>query len=136
MQAHGTRSKLKHQPFVVFDLMRGDKRLTVDEVLYRVTFEGFTMPRVLHDDGPFSIAQALEAIGTSGHGAVDPVEGAVWRVERNAQVNRHSSERAWVVDYLAKYVRPDKVDVCYLPEQNGGEPIWNWYPTPDPPERK
>lgn len=70
----------------------------------------------------------MRAMEVSGHGAMDPVEGAVWRVERNAQINRSSSERVWMVDYLAKYVRPDKVDGCYLPEKNGGTPIWNWYP--------
>ncbi len=55
------------------------------------------------------------------HGALDPVEGAVWRVERNALVNPgRSGERCPVVDFLAKYVRPDKIDGCYLPELNGG----------------
>jgi hypothetical protein len=32
----------------------------------------------------------------------------------------------WVVDYLVKYVRPDKVDGCYLLGINGNtEPLWN-----------
>jgi hypothetical protein len=31
-----------------------------------------------------------------------------------------------VVDFLAKYVRPDKIDGCYLPEINGGHAYWNW----------
>jgi hypothetical protein len=33
-------------------------------------------------------------------------------------------ERRGEVDFLAKYVRPDKVDGKYL----GGEPIWMWRP--------
>lgn len=128
MQAHGTRYTLPHEPFVAFDLMRGTSRITVDDLSERLAPYDFVLPRRIHDGGPFSIAQALEAIKQSGHGAIDPVEGAVWRVERNAQINRSQSGRAWVVDYLAKYVRPDKVDGCYLPEQNGGKPIWNWHP--------
>lgn len=129
MQAHGTRYELPHEPFVVFDLMRGQERLTCEEVQDRVYPFGFVMPRLIHEGEPLSIAEALGAIKRSGHGALDPVEGAVWRVERNECVNKRAGgERRWVVDFLAKYVRPDKVDGCYLPEQNGGEPIWNWRP--------
>lgn len=129
MQAHGTRYVLPHEPFVVFDLIHGQTRVIQDELRDRVMPLGFIIPRTFHDgDEPLSIREALEAIKKSGHGAIDPVEGAVWRVERNAQINRSQSERAWIVDYLAKYVRPDKVDGCYLPEKTGGEPIWNWRP--------
>jgi hypothetical protein len=32
------------------------------------------------------------------------------------------------VDFLAKWVRPDKVDGMYLPEISGKEPVWNWRP--------
>lgn len=32
------------------------------------------------------------------------------------------------VDFLAKYVRPDKIDGLYLPEISGKEAIWNWRP--------
>lgn len=135
MQAHGTRYELFHEPFVAFDLMRGTTRMTVDDLSQRIAIGGFVLPRRIHDGGPLSVEDALKAIQQSGHGALDPVEGAVWRVERNAQINRHSSERAWIVDYLAKYVRPDKVDGCYLPEQNGTDcPIWNWHPTLNSPE--
>lgn len=128
MQAHGTRYALPHEPFVVFDLMAGVKRATTDELRDRIARYEFVTPQIIHDGQPFSVQAALDAIKTSGHGALDPVEGAVWRVERNAQINRSQSAREWIVNYLAKYVRPDKVDGYYLPEQNGGEPIWNWRP--------
>lgn len=128
MQAHGTRYDLPHEPLVVFDLMRGTERLIREELQDRVYPLGFVMPTLIHEGEPLGIADAMEAVKRSGHGALDPVEGAVWRVERNAQINKSQSGRAWIVDYLAKYVRPDKVDGCYLPEQNGGEPIWNWRP--------
>jgi len=49
--------------------------------------------------------------------ALDPVEGAVWRVERRG-----------AVDFLAKFVRPEKLDGCYLPEVSGAAAIWNWRP--------
>ena len=130
MQAHGTRYQLAHEPFVVFDLMVGTARLPFDQFLSRVTAGRFTTPHLIHRGGPLSIAEALAALGTHGfHGALDPVEGAVWRVERNAQVDPgRGGERRWVVDFIVKYVRPDKVDGGYLPELSGGAPVWNWYP--------
>jgi hypothetical protein len=32
------------------------------------------------------------------------------------------------VDFLAKYVRPDKVDGSLLPENTGQPAVWNWRP--------
>ncbi len=127
MQAHSTRYDLPHEPFVVFDLMRETTRTPLDQLRERVK-DLFTLPRLLSDGAPFGIEQALSAIATSGHGALDPVEGAVWRVERNQQSGKSGSERIQVVDFLVKYVRPDKVDGIYLPEISGYPPIWNWRP--------
>jgi hypothetical protein len=53
---------------------------------------------------PISVNEALDTLGEHGkHGATEQIEGAVWRVERKG-----------MVDYLCKYVRPDKVDGKYL----------------------
>jgi hypothetical protein len=55
------------------------------------------------------------------------VTSPTYPVERNALVNPgKSSERIWQVDFLVKYVRPDKLDGIYLPELSGKEPVWNW----------
>lgn len=130
MQAHGTRYALPHEPFVVFDLMMGQSRTITEELYDRAAPHGFVLPRMIHEGSPLSIEDALLGIQSSGHGAIDPVEGAVWRVERNELIDKQrGGERRWIVDYLAKYVRPDKVDGCYLPEHNGtNQPIWNWRP--------
>ena len=127
MQAHGTRYDLPHEPFVAFDLMRGTTRTPFDQLRQRVK-DIFVLPRVLSDGAPCGIEQALAAIATSGHGALDPVEGAVWRVERNQQQKQTGGERIWGVDFLVKYVRPDKLDGIYLPEISGASPVWNWRP--------
>lgn len=116
MQAHGTKYDLPHEPFVAFDLMRGMRRATLHEFYERVTGR-FVCPKEIHFGEPFSIQDMLEAIKTSGHGALDPVEGAVWRIERKG-----------TVDFLAKYVRPEKQDGIYLTEVSGKDPVWNWRP--------
>jgi hypothetical protein len=127
LQAHSTRYDLPHEPFVAFDLMRGSKRTTYAEFSERVSKADFVLPRLLHEGSAFGVAAALDAIATSGHGSLDTVEGAVWRVERNELINPgKGGDRHWVVDYLVKYVRPDKIDGCHLPGINGNtEPLWN-----------
>ncbi len=129
MQAHGTRYALKHEPFVAFDLMTGITRLVFDEFLERIQPGEFTTPHLLHRGPPLTIDAALTLLDTYGfHGALDPVEGAVWRVERNELIRPGGQERRWQVDFLVKYVRPDKVDGSYLPEISGQPPIYNWTP--------
>lgn len=123
-QAHGTRYELSHDPFVVFDLMRVEERATNAELEDRIGAAGLILAKLIHTGGPLSIKAAMTLLeGEPGdrrngfHGAIDPVEGAVWRVERRG-----------VVDFLGKYVRTDKVDGKYLPEIAKCDPIWNWRP--------
>ena len=124
-QAHGTRYKIgpDDDPFVVFDVMVGHRRLPWHVLVFKACRGDFQMPQLLSYGPPFSIAAAQKAIQVSGHGAIDPVEGAVWRVE-----TKRSRDQPYYVDFLAKWVRPDKEDGCYLPEVSGQPAIWNWQP--------
>lgn len=118
-QAHGTRYTLTHEPFVPFDIFRDGKRVLFHEFQSRIG-GAFKPPHCIDicRDRGCSIQRAMSLLGKYGHhGAEDPVEGVVYRVEREGRV-----------DFLAKYVRPDKVDGCYLPEVSGKDPVWNWKP--------
>ena len=122
MQAHSTRYKLRHEPFVAFDIMIKDKRMIYSDFVDRVGGK-FTMPALLHKGSAISIKDVMRILGKYGfHGALDEVEGAVWRVERDLKTGR-------AVDYLVKYVRPNKEDGIFLPEISKKEPVWNWYPS-------
>lgn len=125
LQAHGTRYALGHEPFVAFDLMVGSTRTPYAEFMSRV--QGYlSTPACVHIGGALSIADAMAALGEYGrHGALDPIEGAMWRVERNELMPGRNGERKQVVDFLAKYVRPDKADGCYLESVTGAGPVWN-----------
>ena len=113
--AHGTRYRLPHEPFVAFDIMRdGHQRAPYLEMLERCIRFELPHPRLIHLGQPVSIKNVMKRLEPSGHGALDPVEGAVWRVERDGRV-----------DFLVKYVRPDKVDGKYLPEVSGQAAVWN-----------
>jgi len=108
--------------------MFGIERARYDDLITRLKQNDFVTPKVIHRGGPLSIEAAMKMLNTYGfHGASDQVEGAVWRVERNELANPgKNGERVWRVDFLVKYVRPDKEDGIYLPEISGRKPVWNW----------
>jgi hypothetical protein len=122
-QAHGTRMRLPHEPFVAFDLIRGVenaiRRAPYEEFHARIAAGDFVEPALLSYGPPVPLAPALELLDESApaHGCLDPPEGVVYRVERRGKV-----------EYLCKFVRAAKVDGRYLPEHNGGEAIWHWEP--------
>ncbi len=129
MQAHSTRYDLSElEPFIAFDLMIEDKRTPYDELIGRVVKGDFTTPKLLHRGNALSVEDALESLETFGfHKALDEVEGVVWRVERD-KLTGQKGEKKRVVDYLVKYVRPQKEDGTFLPEISGEDPVWNWFP--------
>ncbi len=112
--AHSTRYALRHDPFVVFDAFHEGRQWTTDELDARVK-GALPRPALLHRGGALGIAAMLERLGPGGHGAVEPPEGAVWRIERRGRVVG-----------MAKYVRGDKVDGSLLPENSGREAVWNF----------
>lgn len=115
-QAHGTIYDLENlDPWGAFDLMIEAKRATVDELLTRLCGR-FWMPCLLHVGNALPVENSME-IHKELSWPCDRVEGVVYRVERHDKV-----------DFLAKWVRPDKVDGKYLPEVSGEEAIWNWRP--------
>lgn len=116
-QAHGTRYALTHDPFVPFDVMVGANRLPASEALFKASKGHLPWPHCISTGKPFSIESAVAALTVPRHGELDPVEGAVWRVERRG-----------TFDFICKWVRPDKIDGKYIPEVSGGEPVRNWRP--------
>jgi hypothetical protein len=125
--AHGTIYDPKHlmfSPFVAFDIFREGKRILWDEFDQRVAEVEIRRALRIHDgDKPCTVDFALRSLrvpddcldshGYGFHGAREDVEGAVWRVEREGRV-----------DFLAKYVRPDKIDGKYFPQISGQPEIW------------
>ncbi|HYF67613.1 MAG TPA: RNA ligase family protein, partial [Ohtaekwangia sp.] len=103
LTAVGTKYDLPHEPFVAFDMIHGKTRLPFHQFIARLAYSGFVIPQTLSMGEPLTIETALQLIEVSAHGALEPVEGAIWRVERKG-----------VVDFLCKYVRADKVDGKYL----------------------
>lgn len=116
-QVHGTHYDLWHEPFVPFDLMRHPHvRATFDEFVDRVRDYDLTLPYLVADSGsPILVKDAMAVVEAENHhGSLEPIEGVVYRVERQGKV-----------DFLAKYVRHDKIDGQFMHEDQ-----WNWKPMP------
>lgn len=119
--AHGTKYKLDC-PFVAFDIMKDDVRSLYLDFRVRI---GTNLPvaHLLHIGCPISIKKIEKLLSQKSgecfafHGALEPAEGAVWRVEREGKV-----------DFLAKYVRNFKEDGKYFNEDHS-KLIWNWRPS-------
>src|SRR5947209_8622042 len=91
--------------------MVGIERARYDELIVRVKNVDFVTPTVINRGPPLSIEAAMKALDTFGfHGASDPVEGAVWRIERNELANHRSEERR--VGKECRYWRDWSSDVC------------------------
>ena len=115
LQAHGTRYKLIHEPFVAFDIMKESKRLTYDEFIARIALKRFVSPFLVHRGESIAVDDAMALLGDYGrHGAIDYAEGLVYRVENKGKV-----------EFLTKYVRGDKVDGRYLESVTGETAVWN-----------
>jgi hypothetical protein len=117
--AHGTRYEINGslEPFVAFDIMHTDQRMVFREFTERIGSGGacpFQTPQVV-EFRPIAVEKAMAKV--SNPWCRDEIEGVVYRVERRGKV-----------DFLAKWVRPDKVDGCFLPEVSGKEAVWNWKP--------
>jgi hypothetical protein len=114
--AHGTRYALPHGPAVAIDGFGADgARWPLDEVHSRAAAMALPIARVLHDGGALPVVTALALLGERGHhGALEPAEGVVYRVERAGKVIG-----------LAKHVRAGKLDGCYLADHTGGDHVWN-----------
>lgn len=109
LQAHGTRYNLPHEPFVGFDIILGHERKLYEELIYRTRKYDFVTPSLLNIGSPISIESAMKLQNPKIHGSIDPIEGAVWRVERKNSV-----------DFLTKYVNPQ-----YIPGKYFDEDVWN-----------
>lgn len=135
LQAHGTRYELKHEPFLAFDIITsGEKKLVYRDLCDRLKPLNFAMPHLIAAGDPISVEEVVAQLdylfisGKTPHGELDPIEGAVWRSERFGMIEKSkNSPRHWVVDFLVKYVRPEKVDGIYLPGLSAGaaKPTWN-----------
>lgn len=99
---HGTKYNLKgKEPYVVFDIIKETERLSFVDFVERVG-QDFSKPALIHIGQPISVRKAMNIHANKHYGA-DEIEGVVYRMERKGKI-----------DFLAKFVRHDKVDGKYM----------------------
>lgn len=124
LQAHGTRYRLRHEPFVAFDVIGQRGRLTYPEFNRRI--DGiFPTPAILSFGPSIHPDEAMKRLARRAHGELDEPEGLIYRVERNELFSRKSNRRRWRVEFLVKFLRHGKEDGKYLPGIGGGGIVWN-----------
>ena len=117
---HGTFYSLQERsPFVIFDLFHDGERIMYNNLTERLALVGLTHVPILSEGPPVPVEKALNLLSTSGHyGAINGAEGVVYRVERQGKV-----------DFLAKYVRQEKIPGEFLSGVNNNtKDTWNWLP--------
>ena len=119
--AHGTRYRIERgfSPFFCFDIMRQHVRTLSLEMFDRCKKAEVATVHPLWWGKPITIEKVMDDLADDNgyHGAIDLVEGAVWRVERKGKFC-----------FIAKYVRPGKVDGTYFSKNTGKPEVWNWRP--------
>lgn len=110
--AHGTIYDLQNEsPFLAFDIINDhNERLNYVEFAKYCLIKSIHTVKALHIGEPISVEESVKLLKCQPYGRTSEPEGVVYRCERNGSV-----------DFLAKWVRSDKVDGKYL----GGEDIWN-----------
>ncbi len=121
LQAHGTRYRFYHEPYMVHDIFNEahDSRLAYRSLQERILPGQFLTPELLYVGASgISIREAGKLLGHSGFlGALDGAEGMVWRIERR---NRQPM--------LVKFVRPEFTAGQFmfaLGRPTRPEPYWN-----------
>lgn len=111
IMAHGTIYDITNEsPFCAFDIFneKNERILYLDFISLTYKYNIPTV-KLLHIGQPISLKNALKLLNGGHYGKPEKPEGVVYRVEREGNV-----------DFLAKWVRSDKVDGKYLDDF-----IWN-----------
>jgi hypothetical protein len=119
-QAHGTIYGDVACPFFCFDVINDKNERVVRDWWSSINGRA-NRPHEVHRGGPISVEAAWHLLQAERHTPTcDLREGLVYRVERKGRV-----------EFLAKWVHPQKIDGLYLPEVSGRRGVWNWGPKSD-----
>lgn len=118
VKTHTIEYHMPHEPFICFDIIRGNDRVRYLNAKRRLELAGLTPAGVVHVGGAISPADVLAKLGSGFHGAVGAPEGVVYRYE--------SQQNGWL--FSAKYVSNPLVGDQELLDRNiqsGAMNTWN-----------
>lgn len=81
IKTHTVRYDLKTEPFILFDLIKTDKRPVYSDFHYRIHQQNFTSTGLVHIGESIEPAVALAMLKDGYHGAMDCPEGIVYKYE-------------------------------------------------------
>ena len=86
IKTHSLFYKMQHEPFVVFDIIRGIEkpvRPSFAEIIERCENYDFITTAVIHEGSAINVREALRLLGDGFHGCMSFPEGVVYRYERD-----------------------------------------------------
>ena len=86
IKTHSLFYVLPHEPFIVFDIIKGVEKPTRPEfsdIQERCLLNGFTTSTVIHEGSAISVSDALGLLGDGFRGCQTAPEGLVYRYERD-----------------------------------------------------
>lgn len=117
IQSHGTHYDiLGYSPFLAFDIFDGKNTRCSFMTFYGIC-QSYKIPYVpiLHIGQPVTLENAIKLMG-KGHYGLGTPEGVVYRCEAEKKV-----------DFLAKWVRPDKIDGEFMEDEMQNEGSYRWW---------
>ena len=112
-KVHSLKYNLPHGPFIAFDIIdKNNKRILYLDFIKRTNSVNITTAGLVHIGQPLDVMRAMKKMSKGYHGCLETPEGLVYRVEREGRV-----------DFLAKYVRPGKIDGLYIKDEIENEYI-------------
>ena len=81
IKTHTLRYRMKHEPFIVFDIIAGNERRRYTDIARMAAQCGFVSAGLVHMGMAIPVETALKMLGDGFHGAQDGVEGVVYRYE-------------------------------------------------------
>lgn len=81
VKTHTLRYKMKHEPFICFDLISDSYRDRYSNAKSRLEINGFTTAGLVHYGTAIPVNVALEMADDGFHGVLDGIEGVVYRYE-------------------------------------------------------
>ena len=118
IKTHSLRYELPHEPFVVFDIIRGvtkPYRQGFAKTIAQCIEYGFTTTHVIHEGGAVSVDKVLRLLGVGFHGCTTSPEGVVYRYERDGSF-----------EMAAKFVSNLDVNGDFMDDENAFNTWKDW----------
>lgn len=92
IKTHTIQYKMKHEPFICFDIINGTNRVLYLDARKRLTDCGFVCAGLVHYGAAIPTETAVKMLGSGFHGAIGAPEGVMYRYESENEGWRYNAK--------------------------------------------